>query len=346
MKIINTVSFDITYKCNYRCKHCYNSSGCHDDSLELSDSQALSIIEDVAAMFPDSICICGGEPLLKKELIYLIGNKLADLSPNTSISMVTNGYYLTYDVAKKFKKCGIKKIQISLDGAEATTHEWLRGKGTFNSAIKALEILKNVGIDSAVAFSPTKDSIGELPLVIELAKEKGCKEFRMQPLMLMGRALEHKESFDLSYTDYMYAKKIIDEKNMKYIEDEFECIWGDPLSHLKAARKNVFYHVIISATGQILVSPYLPITFGDLSKSKLIDYVDSGLLEVMKNNELVRYLIDQIDSVETMNLQAVGFSGENSKPLIELDMLADDYLEKTSFYLAKIKEYMKEKENK
>lgn len=49
MKTLNSVSFDITYKCNYRCKHCFNSSGNRPRNLELTDEQVRKIVHDIAA---------------------------------------------------------------------------------------------------------------------------------------------------------------------------------------------------------------------------------------------------------------------------------------------------------
>ena len=163
MKTLNSVSFDITYKCNYRCKHCFNSSGNRPRNLELTDEQVRKIVHDIAAQAPDSMCICGGEPLLRKNVVYNILEIMKKESPSTILSMVTNGSFMTEEIAQHLKKRGIGKIQISLDGAQPESHDWLRQKGAFYSAVNALKILKNVGIDHAVAFSPNRKNIKELP---------------------------------------------------------------------------------------------------------------------------------------------------------------------------------------
>lgn len=71
------VQFDITNKCNFRCLHCYNKSGeneaCHD---ELTDSDVIALFADFAKMRPFNICFCGGEPLLRKELILTVSHKV------------------------------------------------------------------------------------------------------------------------------------------------------------------------------------------------------------------------------------------------------------------------------
>lgn len=55
--------------------------------------------------------------------------KLSDA--NINVNMVSNGYLLDYDTAKKLVESGISLIQISIDGFEED-HDWLRGKiGSF-----------------------------------------------------------------------------------------------------------------------------------------------------------------------------------------------------------------------
>lgn len=339
MKKINSASIDITYKCNYRCKHCYNSSGCHDNTLEMTDDKVIKVAEQIAEYKPNSICICGGEPLLRKELVYEFSKTLKKINPETIVSMVTNGYFMTKEIAENLKKAGIEHIQISLDGSEPSTHDWLRQEGAFDAAVNGLKILKEMEIDSAIAFAPSRRNIHQLGDTIDLAYSLGCTEMRMQPLMLIGRAVENKEDFSLNYRDYMLAKRVIDEKNKKYINEKFNCIWGDPISHLRAAKTHTFYHLIVSATGSLLASPYLPISFGNVDRANLDEYIDGGLFDVMHSNKLAKYLIEHIDSSEELNLTAFGFSGKNDGELIDLDILSSDYLEKTESCLQKILDY-------
>lgn len=64
------ISFDITNKCNLRCLHCYNSSGENLASQnELTDQEVLDFIDEFKSIKLLNFCFCGGEPLLRKELI-------------------------------------------------------------------------------------------------------------------------------------------------------------------------------------------------------------------------------------------------------------------------------------
>ena len=66
------LALDITNKCNYRCLHCYNASGenCVVDN-ELTDEEVLELINQISKIKPHTFCFCGGEPLLRKDLIVI-----------------------------------------------------------------------------------------------------------------------------------------------------------------------------------------------------------------------------------------------------------------------------------
>lgn len=85
------LALDITNKCNYRCLHCYNASGenCVVDN-ELTDEEVLELINQISKIKPHTFCFCGGEPLLRKDLIV---NCAEILYRNgvSAISAVSNG---------------------------------------------------------------------------------------------------------------------------------------------------------------------------------------------------------------------------------------------------------------
>ena len=76
---------DVTNKCTLRCLHCFNSSGGLKNQRmdEMSDEELERMAYDVIDCRPVSICMCGGEPLLRKESIY----KIANYSKNTCVDV-------------------------------------------------------------------------------------------------------------------------------------------------------------------------------------------------------------------------------------------------------------------
>lgn len=131
------VAFDITNNCNLRCLHCFNSSGENDViSNELSDGEVLHFIEDLASMNLYNVCFCGGETLLRKELMC---ECIKILKPSGShCTAVTNGLLANPATIQQLASAGLDGIQFSLDGLR-DSHERLRNKvGIFPKVIDAI----------------------------------------------------------------------------------------------------------------------------------------------------------------------------------------------------------------
>ena len=79
------INIDITRKCTLKCRHCYNHSG-EMNNDELASDELFRIMNDLASTRPDNFCICGGEPLLKKEIIFRFIDHQKKISASTSRS--------------------------------------------------------------------------------------------------------------------------------------------------------------------------------------------------------------------------------------------------------------------
>ena len=254
---LKVVSLDITYKCNFRCRHCYNSSGEHNlCNKELSDEEMVVLVKGIAEYNPDSVCICGGETLLRKELVYEIGNILKKC--DCSYNIVTNGYLMTDEIAKNLKKSGYSLVQVSIDGLKEN-YEWLRGvEGGFEKAVEAVKCVKRAGLMAAVSCVPLSRNVDDVGIIIEMCDELGVEAFRMQPLMQLGRAEGINKEFviqdgyvQIIDTIQKYRSILRDKKSQLQLE------WGDPIEHLITIGNGntALGSLHLSAYGEILVSP-------------------------------------------------------------------------------------------
>ena len=302
-----SVSLDITYKCNLRCLHCFNSSGEHNTGQkEMTDEEILSICDDIVALKPNSVCICGGEPLLRKELVYKVISKITTGSNNNIIvNMVSNGELLTKEVAENLKKSGVTTVQISIDGGTKETHEWIRNKkGTYDKAINALRYLKEAGIDSAVSSLPTKRSLPEFKANIDICKSLGVTNFRTQPLMLLGRAKDNLRDQVLEYEEYGELVALIEELKQDSDYSNILIEWGDPTEHLMdEMQESLKKHTAIgiNAYGELTVSPYIPLVVGNIKRHSLMEYWNNGLSKIV-TLPLVKEITDKVIVSENMDL--------------------------------------------
>lgn len=321
------MSIDITNKCNLRCLHCFNRSGenpCVEN--ELSDKEIIDFLYDVVRIKPLNICFCGGEPLLRKDLLIKGITIVSDAG--IKASMVTNGILMTAEIAKQLKASNVFQVQVSVDGM-GESHNRLRNmEGSFDKAIQALRYLSDEGIKTAVSFAPTAWNIGDIEKVCNILKEIGVSELRCQPLMIMGRGSENKDTINPSQRQYRELVRTIHRINRELIlsNAKFSIQWGDPIDHL-IRFSNYFdgccMYICVKADGGITPSIYLPITVGNIRRHKLSEYWEYGMARVWQLKKVVK-MESLIRSVSEMNSGADELVPEAYKDKdIDIDFIDD-----------------------
>ena len=319
------LALDITNKCNYRCLHCYNASGenCVVDN-ELTDEEVLELINQISKIKPHTFCFCGGEPLLRKDLIV---NCAEILYRNgvSAISAVSNGYYLTEEIADELVQAHVSGIQISLDGfSKNSCFELRQNVDAFSRAVRAIKILSKYRdkISIGVAFCPTKFNTGEFEAVYNFCKANGVRQLRVQPLMIIGRASKHVEEIKPSDEQYVQLIRKIYELNkssIQVVSNEKKhvlyknpiCIeWGDPLDHIFRYREgndSCYTTMSIKANGDIAPSPYLPLSIGNIRCHTLQEYWDSGYPKIWKL-PILKKMASTLNTVDDMQCDSMGYN--------------------------------------
>lgn len=106
------VFYDITYKCNLRCKHCFTSSGV-EKKEELTTVEKLKLIEQLAELGVERVSIAGGEPFASED-IYKFIEKCNE--ENIDVSISTNATFFDNEIIDKINNLEIKNITVSFDG--------------------------------------------------------------------------------------------------------------------------------------------------------------------------------------------------------------------------------------
>ncbi len=319
------IAFDITNKCNMKCLHCYNNSNDNNQMLlELSDREVMKFIKDIAKLKLYNFCICGGETLLRFDLVCKISKVLSQAG--TKVSMVTNGLLLDREKAKKLYENGVSRVQISIDGGKKTSHEKLRqSKGSFEKAINALKFLKEEKIkDIGVAFTPTNFNINEIEEAFNICKDIGINEFRVQPLMILGRARKNIKDILPSKVQYRYLLNKLN--HFKRENTNIIIEWGDPVDHLIRGKYNdeLSTFITVQSNGDIVPSPYLPLSVGNVKKNKFSAYWKKGLYKAWKIDELQR-LAQKVRSVSDFVIKDQSAPVVWEEENIKLDIIKNNY---------------------
>src|SRR3984957_12641617 len=131
------LTWELTYACNLACVHCLSSSGRRDPN-ELTPAEARGIVDDMVDMKVFYVNIGGGEPMLRPDFFDLVGYAVEN---KVGVKFSTNGTRLTPARAQRLAKMDYVDVQISIDGAVASTNDAVRGEGSFAAARTAMDNL-------------------------------------------------------------------------------------------------------------------------------------------------------------------------------------------------------------
>ena len=179
------IDWDITNRCNLRCKHCCVSANIENNDL---DGDVLEdVIDKIASLNPATICISGGEPLIRKDFKNII-IRLKE-KYHGHLSLMTNAVLIDEKMAQ-FISRNFNFVSVSLDGVDEETCAHVRGQGVFAKTIAGIQRLQNAGM--------TKISVSMIVSKITYKYKKQfidmCKSMKVEPVLrslaLVGRAAE------------------------------------------------------------------------------------------------------------------------------------------------------------
>ena len=178
------IFWEVTKGCNLRCIHCRATATELMSPSDLPTAKALNIISQIADFANPILVLSGGEPLYRHDIF-----QLAEYATSRGLraALATNGTMVTKDIAQKIKDSGIKRVSISLDGADATTHDTFRGiPGAFDAAIYGMKNLQQIGVSVQINTTIARHNAHQLPDVLTLARSLGADALHTFLLVPVG----------------------------------------------------------------------------------------------------------------------------------------------------------------
>jgi radical SAM protein with 4Fe4S-binding SPASM domain len=178
------VVWNVTRRCNLRCRHCYASSADRPYPGELSTDEALSVIDDLAEARVPVVLFSGGEPLMRDD-VFVLSRRAVERGMRAVLS--TNGTLLTPDTVRTVKDQGFSYIGVSLDGTRET-HDRFRGvAGAFDRSLAAIRAARDAAVRVGVRFTVTRQNQHDLPYLLDLLEHEDIPRFCMYHLAFSGR---------------------------------------------------------------------------------------------------------------------------------------------------------------
>lgn len=185
---LRLVAWEVTRRCNLTCIHCRASSTSERDTEELTTDEAKVFLSEVSHMGSPVLILTGGEPLLREDIfdVARYGNSLG-----LRVVMATNGTLVDRTVARNIKEVGIRRVSISLDGADEKSHDTIRGvRGAFSGALRGVDMLVREKVEFQINTTVTRENVHQLEDIHRLAIRLGAAAHHVFFLVPVGRGRE------------------------------------------------------------------------------------------------------------------------------------------------------------
>jgi MoaA/NifB/PqqE/SkfB family radical SAM enzyme len=144
------IAWNVTYRCNLRCKHCYENAGQKRPELSTDEAkQVLDKLSKLSGIGLPALSFSGGEPLARNDFFELAAYAKKRVG---YLSIASNGTLITRDNAKRIKDVGVDYVEISIDGTTPGVHDSFRGiPSAFERAIEGVKNSLEEGVDTCIA---------------------------------------------------------------------------------------------------------------------------------------------------------------------------------------------------
>jgi radical SAM protein with 4Fe4S-binding SPASM domain len=203
------VSWNLTYRCNLACEHCYLDAGSTPltsrhaenarpgprllgmqnfaDRSELGTEECFKVIEEIATFAPECLTILtGGEPLLRRDILEIV-QRAAERG--LWVVVGTNGVRITENVARRLAEAGARGLSLSLDALDPDRHDRFRNvRGAWSNTVEGAEILNRTGLPFIVQTTAGSHNLGALEAIADFAYDRlAAKVWNLYFLVPTGR---------------------------------------------------------------------------------------------------------------------------------------------------------------
>ena len=286
------VSWNLTYRCNLACEHCYLDAGGAPqvgtenfaDRSELGTEECFKVIEEIAAFAPECLTILtGGEPLLRRDILDIV-RRAAERG--LWVVVGTNGVRITENVAKRLAEAGARGLSISLDALDPDRHDRFRMvRGAWRNTVEGAEILDRAGLPFIVQTTAGSHNLDELEAIADFAHERlGAKVWNLYFLVPTGRGQFVSDMTPAQYDEVLASLYRIQRKydrrmlvNAKCAPHYIKTVLENSGSQIRTYSGGAggcpagTHYMGIRPNGDVTPCPYLPVFAGNLRRASLTD---------------------------------------------------------------------------
>ncbi|KPK82919.1 MAG: hypothetical protein AMJ81_08920 [Phycisphaerae bacterium SM23_33] len=295
--------WESTGRCNLSCVHCRRLHPDHDPGDELTTEQARGVIDSAAGMGRPIFVFSGGEPLLRDDWAEL-ARHAKDKGLMTALA--TNGTLVDPPLAGRVAAAGFHRVSVSLDAAEASSHDRFRGvPGAFEAAISGIKALRQAGAAVQINATICESNVGQLPRLYALAGRLGAVALHLFLLVPVGCGMAMSEDEFLAPTE---CESVLEWVVRRQAGGEIELKATCAPHYYRVAKQWLTRHadddgaervrsgirsrgclagvgvIFVSHSGEVFPCGYLPVSCGSI--------LERDLAGIWENSEVLRRLRD------------------------------------------------------
>lgn len=310
------IFWETTKACDLACKHCRASALVDALPGEMNIEQSLQFVEQIKEFGPPyPILILTGGDILKKKGLADILRKAKEIGIPASMSPSATGL-LNEETFEMMKEFGVRSLSLSLDGATASTHDWLRGyAGIYDRTMKQIREVIRRGFTLQINTTIFRKNVLELPELLKLLLDEKVKTWEVFSLIRTGRGIDREDLNAEEYEDVFnylefasrynitirtveapfFRRILVERKETNYhggplysslVNRTIELLGtpGDkPKGHTTYTRdgKGVIF---VAHNGEVNPSGFLPVNLGNVKERSLAD--------IYRNNETLKKMRD------------------------------------------------------
>lgn len=203
--MLRLVFWEATAGCNLACRHCRRLEvSAALSRRDMTTQQAKHcLVDGLLEAGRPVLVFSGGEPLMRPDLF-----EIADyaVKQRLSIALATNGTLIDDGLAGRIVSAGFERVSISLDGANAATHDAFRCQtGAFNASVDAIGRLRDCGMSMQVNTTVTQHNFRELADIYERVISLGVEAWHLFMFVPVGCGLEIPKDQQLLAEQYEQA---------------------------------------------------------------------------------------------------------------------------------------------
>lgn len=199
---LNLLYFYLTEGCNLACRHCwlapkFDTTSEHYPTLSVELFEI--VIREAKPLGLSGVKLTGGEPLLHPHFSRLLEIVRQE---DLCLTIETNGLLCTPEIVAEIAKSPNRFVSVSIDGADAKTHEWVRGvPGSFETTQEAVRNLVAGGIRPQVIFTIMRSNGHQVDEMVRMVEELGASSVKfniVQPTARGEKLHEAQETLNVA----------------------------------------------------------------------------------------------------------------------------------------------------